>query len=175
METPRTVYWDTALVVDNLIPEDMLSKMVEDVRDDAINLIEDVVTGTPTDDTEYKASENNSFDYVLDWVLGQDLLPTLEGHEISGVARHHRLEKGGKMAWHEDHMYSIAVSVYLTSCVGGEIQICKNCGTQSVLVEPKPNRIIVMKCDSYHRVLEVLDGERESIQIFLKYIKLNGE
>ena len=167
-------YWDLVLAKDNALEQ----KLFEKVRDQALKdnvCREGIVKNTEPSDTKYKFSEDKSFDYLKEWAIASPVIPKLNDHEIHIATRHHVMEVGGKMTWHTDHNYSVAVSIYLTNCDGGEIEVSAPCQTQSVVIKPVENRAVVLKCNQFHRVLPVLDGTRHSIQMFIKYVRLDSQ
>lgn len=170
----RTSYWDSVLVVDNEMPEDLLTELLINKPED---LEEGVINNSPyPEDTKYKTKYNvgGAVDKLYEYLDNLGVIPKVEGCSVRRVANFHSLNKGGKMGWHCDTGYSIAVSTYLTGCEGGELQVLHTDATQSVIIAPQRNRVVILKCENHHRVLEVLDGQRESIQIFITYLN-DGE
>lgn len=170
----RSIYWDSVLIQDNALPRDLFEKLKKDAYFQN-DLKEGIVDNTDPDKTSYLFSEDHTFDYLDEWIGSTDIIPRLDHHDQSWAVRHHLMTKGGKMAWHSDASYSIAVTIYLNSCEGGELQIQSQCGTQGIIVCPIENRAVVIKCDQRHCVLPVLGGDRHSIQVFIKYSEQTTE
>lgn len=162
-------YWDKLLVADNLIPDEIMKKLHE-YSEEGKSLEKGIVANDEKGFSDYKFAHHD-FSYLKDWVMKSGLIPELQGHEKEVTARYHFMSEGGCMSWHCDTSYSVAASVYLNECEGGELQVSSDCGTQSVMVSPITNRIVIIKCEQMHRVLPVLSGERHSIQIFVTYVK----
>lgn len=170
----RTCYWDSVLVVDGEIPDSLVTELLREKPD---NLVEGEIPNSPVpEETIYKAGHDvgNSTEELYAYLNNLGVIPTLDNHTVRYKANYHVFEKGGKLMWHSDTGYSIAVTAYLTDCVGGELQVLHKDGTQSVIISPQRNRVVILKCENNHRVLEVLDGQRESIQIFITYLN-DGE
>lgn len=113
---------------------------------------------------------------LFNHILSLGVVPVIPEHDINYSIRVHKMGKGGKMTWHYDGSYSIALSIYLSECSGGELEIellgDNDYGlSKNLFVSPRKGRMVVMKCDTRHRVLRVKDGERRSIQIFITYLK----
>ena len=170
----RTGYWDSVLVVDNEVPEELITELLDSRPDD---FEEGTITNSFfPNETRYKTRQHmeGTVDELYEHLDNLGVIPRVEGCSVKYVANFHSFDKEGKMAWHDDAGHSIAVTLYLTDCYGGELQVLHKDGTQSVIVSPQRNRVVILKCESRHRVLEVLDGQRESIQIFITYLK-DGE
>lgn len=163
-------YWDSVLVCDNCFPESVYSKAVIALNHN-LGMTEGEVGGANKEDTKYRFTAGLDLNFLADNLIERGLIPTLPDHGIEKQIRHHVMLEGGKMAWHCDSGYSIAATAYFSSCDGGELQIESPCGTQSILINPQPNRVVVIKCDNMHRVAEVFGGKRESIQIFYTFIE----
>ena len=160
------------MICDRIIPELIYEKAVNE----GINqkeLEEGFVRGANPSDTIYGVSEDNSFDFLGDWLLESGLIPVLPDHDVRIATRFHRMKVGGKMTWHHDSSFSVAASVYLSECSGGELEVQSKCNTQTLCIKPIPNRIVVLKCDNMHRVKEVLGGCRDSVQVFYTFTKRN--
>lgn len=165
-----TTYWDSVLIADNCLPEDLLGQAKKSLCH-GLKMDLGTVENTPKKDNEYLCTEKISANFVADWLLSSGLIPKLDSHDIKYCVRHHRMEKGGKMTWHCDGCYSIAATCYFSECVGGELEVESPCGTHSLSIKPMNNRVVVIKCDNRHRVAEVLDGKRDSLQIFYTFLK----
>ena len=167
----RYAYWDQVLVIDDEIPDEILNSARECVVN-AGEIKEGKVLGTNPQETKYNYildRDQKSF-FLISYLESLGVVPQLEGHTTKYGVRYHVMEPGGKMTWHTDKDYSIAISVYLTDNVGGELQVHrKDDLSQSVMISPKRGRAVIMKCDNLHKVLEVQEGPRESIQIFITY------
>lgn len=167
----RHSYWDQILVVDGEVPDELLDRARECLVNSG-DWQEGKVGGADPQDTKYDFIYDQSQDarFLFEYLKFIGIVPKPEGHEEACGLRYHIMSPGGKMAWHEDGDYSIAISVYLSTPYGGELQALKRGdSSQSVLLQPKRGRVVVMKCDTMHRVLEVRDDVRESIQIFITY------
>jgi len=107
-------------------------------------------------------------------LMSLNMIPILANHKIELQISGHVLEKGGGMAFHNDGIYSCAATIYLDSVKGGEFEarISNDNGVDFILsVSPRANRAIVIKAGIEHRVKEVKEGVRRSIQVFAKYSK----
>lgn len=169
MNNPIT-YWDSILICDNCLPEGIYQKALK-VLSQKHEMKEGEVGGADPDDTRYLFTTDSDLGFVAETLLDSGFIPQLNNHDVQIQVRHHIMEKGGKMAWHCDSGYSIAATAYFSHCDGGELQVESPCRTQSVLIKPQPNRVVVIKCDNMHRVAEVFDGKRESVQIFYTFIE----
>lgn len=163
-------YWDSVLVADNCLPEDIFNK-ARKILDHQFLMSEGLVDNTPKEQTSYSVTEQINADFVADWILESGFIPLLENHDIEYVVRHHRMQDGGKMAWHCDGCYSIAATAYFSNCEGGELEVRSKCETHSISIKPRINRVVVIKCDNMHRVSEVRSGPRDSLQIFYTFLK----
>lgn len=167
----RTLYWDTVLVVDDGIPEELLEETLHNRPSD---FVDGKVDDEPKSTTRYKSKQDIDASRLYNFIQEMNIIPKLTNHKTVWHANYHVFNVKDNMGWHADSKYSIAVTLYLTNCVGGELQVLHDSGTQSILVSPTRNRLVVMKCDQAHRVLDVIEGQRDSIQIFITYVK-NGE
>ena len=104
-------------------------------------------------------------------LISSDLVPILPDHKIHHVTKVHKMIVGSLMAIHTDQFYSIAVTTYITNCVGGELVVEHPETGELAKIEPKRGRTVILKCDTPHSVLEVIEGERKSLQTFLTYYK----
>lgn len=185
----RQSYWDAVLVVDNELDE----KLMQDVYDELLE-VHSILQKNNVEHIKYDAyimddyidnfhkhqtdSDNNYTKLQKDFfahLKSLNVIPELDNHDTSYHIRAHRMEKGGKMPLHQDESYSIAVSIYLSGCLGGELEAHRfpqDCAVQEAIqVKPKRNRMVVMKCSTEHKVLEVKFGTRESIQLFITYLQ----
>ena len=172
----RYSYWDQVLVVDGEIPLEILQDAKAQIISSGIKK-EGKVRGANPDETKYDyvLDKDHKSLFVVKHLESLGVIPRLEGHKTSYGIRYHVMTPGGKMAWHTDVDYSLAVSIYLTDNTGGELQVHhKDDLSQSVTLSPKQGRVVIMKCDNLHRVLELQEGTRESIQVFITYYKEQG-
>lgn len=162
-------YWDQVSICENAIPDSILQLAETGFLQSTDFQTGDVPNTNPTD-SDYKFLENMNdvpcefYDYLLD--LG--IIPELNNHVMSCSARFHRLEPNGKIAWHTDAMSSVAVTIYLNEVVGGELQI-RHVNNEEILIRPQRGMVVVIKCGVPHRVLEVKEGIRNTIQLFISY------
>ena len=167
----RHSYWDQVLVVDGEIPFEMLQEAKNQIVSSGAQE-KGLIAGANPQATKYyyvPDADNKSI-FIVKHLESLGVIPKIEGYETRYQIRYHVMTPGGKMAWHTDSTYSIAVSIYLTDSVGGELQIHpKDDLSQSVILSPKQGRVVIMKCDNLHRVLELQEGSRESIQVFITY------
>ena len=168
---------DIALVSDGEVDASIAEKLVSFVENNSF-YTKGIVGNSPEKDTNYLASCTKDRSEIeaafFNHLLSLNLIPILPGHEISYVSKVHEMKRGGKMAWHTDSIYSLAISYYLSDCVGGELEIVLFENDESDLqktikISPKKNRVVVLKGDNMHRVLPVKSGNRKSIQIFLNF------
>ena len=167
-------HWDSVLIVDSSLPEEVLSQIESAIKANK-KFEKGIVGGGDPEKTNYHWSTDSSFKFVEDWLIDSGLIPILQNHDIEITSRHHQRMEGGKMTWHCDGTYSIAATVYLSSCEGGELEVKSPCRTKSILIKPSINRIVVIKCDNEHRVLPVKEGVRDTIQVFFTFIERNEE
>lgn len=168
----RAAFWDSVLVIDGEISDDLIDQARGLKPSD---LEEGAIEGTDPHETSYKTKNNIDAGFLYNSIDFLGVIPKLDDHEVTWVSNFHSFNAGDRMTLHCDSKYSIAMTVYLTECVGGELQICKGDDySQSVVLSPLPNRLIIMKCENQHRVLEVTDGTRDAIQFFITYTK-SGE
>lgn len=158
------------MIADHAIPKDLYEKTVA-ISSRTDEMMKGAVGNTDPSDTDYNFTEDHQFDYLGKWLQDSGLIPILPDHDVKMASRHHRMHKAGKMAWHCDGDYSIAATLYLSQCEGGELQVLAPCETKSIFVKPMPNRLVVLKCENRHRVVEVIEGQRDSIQIFFTYVR----
>lgn len=143
-----------------------------------------IVGNTPDSENKYRVAFINNYKKNIEksseeveffnHLLSLNLLPILPDHDIIYVTKVHEMRRGGKMAWHNDGSYSLAISYYLSDCVGGELEVIIGSNNEgdiekSIRVRPKINRIVIMKGDNQHRVLPVKSGKRRSIQMFVDF------
>lgn len=184
----RQVYWDSVLVVDNELDEKLMQDVydellevhstlqkndVEHIKYDAY-IMDDFVDDFHRHQTEEKNNYTKLQKEFLAHLKGLDVIPELENHDVSYHFRAHQMKKGGQMPLHQDVSYSLAVSIYLSGCLGGELEAHRfpqDCAVQEAIqVKPRRNRMAIMKCSTEHKVLEVKFGTRESIQLFVTYL-----
>jgi hypothetical protein len=168
---------DIALVSDDEVDASIAKKLVSFVEENS-TYTKGVVENSPEKDTTYFASYTKDKSEIeaifFNYLLSLNLIPILPGHEISYVTKVHEMKRDGKMAWHNDGDYSLAISYYLSDCTGGELEVVLFENDESDLqktikISPKKNRIVVLKGNNMHRVLPVKSGNRKSIQIFLNF------
>ena len=168
---------DIVLVSDDEVDASIAEKLVSFVENNSA-YTKGVVENAPEKDTNYLfrcTKDKSQIEGVFfNHLLSLDLMPILPGHEISYVTKVHEMKRGGKMAWHDDGNYSLAISYYLSDCTGGELEVVlfendDNNLQKTIKISPKKNRIVVLKGNNMHRVLPVKSGNRKSIQIFLEF------
>lgn len=167
MDSNIRVYWDRICIADGCFDVNWfeeLSDLIEKNNSSEIG----IVNNTDPSETSYTAHVGNWNKYKdwFDYIVDLKLFPILPDHETHWFFRVHKMEVGGKMAEHCDGNFSLAVSIYLSECEGGELCIR---GEDSILVSPKVGRMVVLKCDTLHSVLPVKQGIRKSIQLFVKF------
>ena len=171
--------WDLVLIVDDLIELkviDEYAKYLDSLGEKSLAHIEtsgvkfyDSGTGVFQSQVDY---ENSKYSRLI---INSGLVPILPNHEIKIKSRMHTMRVGSLMETHTDDGHSIAVTTYITGCVGGEL-IVKNKETGELAkIEPKRGRTVILKCDTPHKVLEVADGERKSLQTFITYCKEDND
>jgi hypothetical protein len=166
------------LVSDDEVDASIAKKLVSFVEENSF-YVKGVVENSPEKDTNYLSRHTKDKSEIegvfFNHLLSLDLIPILPGHKIHYVSKVHEMKRGGKMAWHNDGDYSLAISYYLSDCTGGELEVVlfENDDSnlqKTIKISPKENRIVVMKGNNLHRVLPVKSGERKSIQIFLTFL-----
>lgn len=163
----RNAYWDSVLVCDGEIDSNTIDEW-KGVLGSANR--KSTVDGTPESESLFFASKPNRdvSDAIFDKLRNIGIMPVLENHKVWTLAKLHRMNPGGKMARHNDYDYSLAATIYLSDCVGGELKVYSGYD-QDLLIKPVTGRVVVLKCDNDHQVLEVESGIRESIQLFVRY------
>lgn len=182
----RHVIDDTVLISDDEVNSDVAEKLVSFLESN-FDYEEGTIGNIPSDKTKYRfkgggkieknSSEESNF---VNHLIDLEMIPVMQGHRLEYTCKVHEMEEGGKMDWHDDHGHSLAVSYYLSECVGGELEVVlatnDDCDIERVIrLSPKRNRIVVMKGANMHRVLPVEAGKRKSVQIFLQFCKLSEE
>jgi hypothetical protein len=166
----RRSYWDRLLIADDALQIELFDELF-----DKLSLStqeeEGIVNGCDPEDTKYKAlpGDWNTCPEYFAALMAANIVPVLPNHDIHYIFRGHTMHEGGKMATHADQSYSIAVSIYLSECKGGRFRALDPDSDDEVLVAPRRNRAVVIKCETFHSVLEVEEGERKSIQVFIRY------
>ena len=171
--------WDRVLVIDDLIDLKTIDEYSEYLESLGEYTLAYIQSG---EDKVYDAgsgvfqspSERNESKYV-DKLLNDDIIPKLPNHKTAHVTKVHKMNVGSLMAIHTDCRYSIAVTTYITDCIGGELVVEHPETKELSKIEPKRGRTIVLKCDTPHSVLEVIEGERKSLQTFVTYYKQDGD
>lgn len=162
----RNAYWDTVLVSDGEID----ARTLYDWRDRLnVCLKSAFVEGAPESESCFLASDD-SFEIskeIFDVLCNLGIIPDFGCSNINTIAKLHVMGVGGKMARHDDYSYSLAVTIYLSSCVGGELKVYSRYD-QDILISPVFGRLVLLKCQNDHEVLEVKGGCRESIQLFIR-------
>lgn len=185
----RQIFADRVLISDEELDLEFLQKTYAFIQSTAGDGEEGVVDNTPPEDTKYRAWQSmrrtkrvykgelrseDPDDVLFHELMEKSFIPVLPDHNITYSIRAHEFEGGGKMTFHCDGGYSIAVTIYLTEVKGGELEIRLgkiNGVWSNIVVETKPTRAVILKCDTQHRVLDVIEGVRKSIQIFITYEK----
>jgi len=165
----RFIYWDTALVVDDELSQNTLDA-AKSLKPKNKDFKKGCIIGADEGDTNFMAKNKIDASDIYAAINQLNIIPYIESEEVEWWANFHSMSVGGKMAWHNDSNNSLAVSMYLGTCSGGQLQVLSPCGTQSVMISPRENRIVVLKAETKHRVLEVEDGSRDSLQFFIRYI-----
>ncbi len=176
---------DIVLISDDEVDINVAEKFVSFIEKTA-SFKDGVVRGTSANKTKYRVGFLNNYTKnteksaeeveLFNHLLSLSLLPVLPGRDIEYITKVHQMKRGGKMAWHNDGDYSLAVTLYLSECVGGELEVVVGANEKGdikniVKVSPKKNRIVVLKGSNEHRVVGVKSGKRKSIQIFVKFIE----
>ena len=167
--------WDRVLVVDNLIDLQTIDDYCDHLESlgeyslayiqEGKNKIYDVGSGV------FQSIDSNDESDYVEKIISSDLVPKLENHKITHSTKVHKMKVGSLMATHNDYGYSIAVTTYVTDCVGGELVVEHPETGELAKIEPNRGKTIILKCDTPHSVLEVIEGERKSLQTFLTYYK----
>ena len=159
-------YWAVATVYDGVVDMSLCNKVADEIKNNS-ELLTGVVTNADPKDTKYKFCESNAVDH-------QDLINHLFSHLIiddpksTYAVRYHEMEEGGCMAWHDDSKYKCSFSIYLSDCIGGELQVMSPSGNESIVLAPITGRCVRLERDVTHCVLDVEEGVRRSLQIFEK-------
>ena len=168
--------WDKVLVVDNLFDPKLLEEQSAylsslgggekaPIIDDDGSLRYDKGSGvwhTPVDE---RCSE------YIDFLIRSNLVPIPDKCKLSFATRQHEMYCGAMMDPHDDGGHGIAVTTYLSSCVGGYLVINNASTNENFEIKPKPNRTVILKGGNEHWVSPVISGERISIQTFIRYEK----
>mgnify|MGYP005988406595 CR=1 FL=1 len=180
----RYTFEDVVLISDEEADINVAEKFVSFIER-KVPFKEGIVSDTPSNETKYRVGFINNYTEnieksaeeteLFNHLLSLNLLPVPPNHDIHYITKVHEMKRGGKMAWHNDGDYSLAVTFYLSECVGGELEVLLGANDEgdiknTVKVSPKRNRIVVLKGLNDHRVLNVKSGKRKSIQIFIKFI-----
>jgi hypothetical protein len=186
----RQTFFDSILVSDDEFDlariEDVYAYLKTQKKKDGI--IRGLTDDTETKFTAYTPEGLKNFSDIpedgtdiagllLKEILSGDIVPILPDHDITYAMNAHEMTEGGGMAFHQDAIYSVAVSIYLNSVEGGEFeaQIPHSDGVNFHLhISPKAARAVVVKANTMHRVRKVTSGIRRNIQIFIKYTKRQG-
>lgn len=164
----RFAYWDTVLVIDDELPEDLINRKIKE-KPSTNEMVNGSIVGSDPSKTSYLTRNNSNASDLFDEISAMGVIPILEDHDVTWHSNFHSLSRGSKMDWHTDSGKSIAMTLYLGSCCGGDLHIKAPCKTQSVIISPRRNRLIVMKANTLHSVSEVESGVRDSIQFFITY------
>lgn len=166
--------WDRVLVVDDFIDltvADKYASHLEFLGDYTLAYIANGKTKTYDAGTGVFETPSETLvdsDYIK-LLLDSDIVPKLPNHKVGYTTKVHKMHVGSLMAIHTDFGYSIAVTTYITDCVGGELVVENPETGELAKIEPKRGRTVVLKCDTPHSVLEVTEGERKSLQTFIIY------
>jgi len=185
----RHVIDDTVLISDGEVDSGLAEKLVSFLESN-FHYEEGMIGKTLSEKTKYrsvsreyskvkiekKSPEESDF---VNHLIDLKMIPIIPKHRLDYVCRVHEMEEGGQMDWHDDNGHSLAVSYYLSECVGGELEVVldrnDDCDIERVIrLSPKTNRIVVMKGANMHRVLPVESGKRKSVQIFIEFFKPPG-
>jgi len=167
--------WDRVLVVDDLID----LKIIDEYSEHLESLDEYTLAYIELDKNKIYDDGTGVFQSFIETIESEytkklfesNLIPKLHHHQTLHSTRVHKMSVGSLMAIHTDYNHSIAITTYITDCVGGEL-VVENPETGELgKVEPKRGRTIILKCDTPHSVLEVVEGERKSLQTFITYCK----
>lgn len=167
--------WDRVLVVDDLIDLktiDEYSEYLESLGEYTLACI-DSSKGKIYDAGSgvfQSVNDLDKSDYVQK-LISSDLVPKLPNNKISHTTKVHKMIVGSMMNDHKDGKQSVAVTTYITDCVGGELVVENPETGELAKIAPKRGRTIILKCGALHCVLEVIEGERKSLQTFLTYYK----
>lgn len=167
MDKVTRTYWDRVCIADGYFDVDWFTELFDLMQSTKEQEVGDV-TGSPKEDTDFYAriGEWDEYKEWFDYLLGLNLIPVLPDHNIYWVFRSHTFPIGGKMAEHHDGNHSVAVSIYLSDCEGGEL--CAR-NEERLLIQPKRGRMVIMKGGTLHSVLPVKSGKRDSLQLFIGY------
>ena len=167
----RYIYWDKVLVVDDEFDENLLKKLHQISQTKGFckaGIQEGDILNTTDSIYYYKVIDKKTLKLVEDEIDRLNLLPIDKEKRVLFTSRLHKLKKGGKLDRHNDGIYSLALSVYFNKCEGGELKV-ENGDGQNILIEPKWNRLVMLKGENQHQVNTVKKGIRNSLQVFTQY------
>ncbi len=180
----RRVIADKVLISDNEINYDLdrFCSYLQDKRNSEVGLI----FNTPPEDTIYTtwqevSDEKRLIEYqpdnlqseeerFFDLLMKLNMIPVMDNHRVAFCIHVHEMLEGGKMAWHDDGKYSLAVSIYLTEPDGGALEVIVDSQdgvSSNLVIKAQKGRAVVVKGETPHRVLEVKKGPRKSLQVFI--------
>jgi len=167
----RYIYWDKVLVVDDEFDENLLKKLnkISQTKGFCKAGIKEGDNLNTTDSNYFcKPINEKTRKLVEDEIDGLNVLPIDKEKRVLFSPRLHKLKKGGNLHRHNDGIYSLAISLYFNECEGGELKV-ENGDGQNILIEPKRNRLVMLKGENEHQVNTVTKGTRNSLQIFVQY------
>ena len=169
----RNIYWDKLMVVDDEFNTNLLEKLIilsnsvdyekSGIRDEnnELNTVDSNYVENIIEDVEISKLVENEIDRL-------NILPIEKKLRNGFYPKFNKLEKGGNLARHQDYNYSFALTLYFNKCEGGELKV-ENGDGQNLLIEPKKNRLVLLKGDNPHQVNTVTGGIRKSLQVFIGY------
>jgi len=168
----RYIYWDKVLVVDDEFDENLLKKLNKISQTKGFNKSGGIEVGdvldTKNSNYSFKELDKDISKQVETEIDRLNVLPIDKEKRVLFRPRLHKLKKGGKLDRHNDGMYSLAISLYFNECEGGELKV-ENGDGQNILIEPKWNRLVMLKGENNHQVNTVHKGVRNSLQVFTQY------
>ena len=181
----RRVVADKVLISDNEINYD-LDRFYDYLQAKRIGK-QGIVHNSPPEESVYTAwQETNPEDRLIEYqpdnlqseeerffdlLIKLSMIPILDDHRLIFCIHAYEMLEGGKMFWHDDGKYTLAMTVYLTTPEeGGELEVVIDAldGVSSnLIVDAIKGRAVVIKGKNAHRVREVKKGRRKSLQIFI--------
>ena len=163
-------YWSVVTVYDDVVDIDLCNTVAMELTN-TCELMTGIVLNTDPKDTVYDFFE------ALDPVPNhQNLINDLYEKSIIDdpqgqyAIRVHEMKEGGRMALHDDSKYQCSFSIYLSECIGGELQLISPSGNESLILSPIIGRCVKLQPDVPHAVHDVQKGTRISLQIFQQKI-----
>ena len=123
----------------------------------------------------WQTPADESCSKYIDFLIRSNLIPIPDKVKLSFSTKQHEMYCGAMMDPHDDHGHGIAVTTYLSSCVGGNLVVHSGKVNQNFEIEPRPNRTVILKGGNEHWVSPVISGERISIQTFIRFERIQND